>query len=64
MMKYCCDEFEDAKIWGLLKWAEDGRDNYWFIGEYNETHQSPKYDEAFVSIDYCPFCGKKLEKQK
>jgi len=59
-MKYCCDIFEDAVIWGLIKRQKCPEGNNWFLGEYDESHVNPKFDEPFIELTYCPFCSKEI----
>lgn len=57
----CCETFEDAVLWGLIKRQRYSEKNYWFLGEYDESHKNPRFDEPSVDLSYCPFCSKELK---
>lgn len=52
MVKYCCEKFN--KYFWLFRFDENK--NIWFIQEV-----SPDEVLDITDINFCPFCGKKLE---
>ena len=60
-MKHCCEGLESAVIWGLIKRQKSPRFDYWFLGKYDKSFKNPNFDEPFMDLDYCPFCGSKFD---
>ena len=53
-MEYCCEKFKKGYLnQGLIKKYSHS----WRL----TSHDFDTYEEILHVIDYCPFCGKKLE---
>ena len=56
-IKVCCEMMKDYTEDGYIKVWKDG---YW-TNKPEITINTALYEENPVNIDYCPFCGKKIE---
>lgn len=68
-MKYCCKEFQetDEDLCGGSPFAHGGRD-YIGMPDKNKWHIMWEIDMAssgssYRPINYCPFCGSKLDEE-
>ena len=61
MRKFCCRQLRRLVDEAVIFPPDDSEESKWEIG-WDTIEDRKVICTSYVNIDYCPFCGEKLEK--